>query len=241
MTVCEMAGLRVGFENRYPFTSRFCRDYLTSEAPQLILSASDAEIEWEAAQPGLPIDEAERAGYLESLALYRKFAGALFSFDGFLLHAAVLEMDGVGYAFSAGCGVGKSTHLCAWKSCFGERVHIINGDKPPLRRTADGFLAYGTPWCGKERWGENRSVKLTHLCFLERGTENRVTPLSPSDAFPLLFSSVIAPKGPVATAHFLETAGDFLSSVSLHRIACTKTPDAALAVYRALSEEEEKD
>ncbi len=314
MFVCELAELRVGFQNRYRYLPFFCRGYETDGEPELILAVNDRELEQEAeaakaagieiappientrektppaaealekeqaggkvlakeqaggkvlaqTHPAAEALEKEQAGgkvlekqcvfrekadrdasklaegwrgYYESVALYRKFCLSLSDYDGFLLHAGVMAADGVGVAISAKSGVGKTTHLRLWQQAFGERVRILNGDKPPVRRRADGFYAYGTPWCGKEGYGERGALRLSHLVFLERGAENRVRRITPSEAFPLLFGAVMLPQEEERMQALLPLLDAFLSSVSLWVASCNKEPAAALAVYHALMED----
>lgn len=51
--------------------------------------------------------------------------------------------------FTAPSGTGKSTHTRMWQECFGERVTVINDDKPLIKINDSEAVIYGTPWCGK--------------------------------------------------------------------------------------------
>ncbi|MBO7293565.1 MAG: hypothetical protein J6V07_06500, partial [Clostridia bacterium] len=160
MTVCNLAGITVAFEHRYPYFERLMREYRTDSRPTVSVSVSEEEIEREIAEaralsPHLS-HEAKRA-VCESSALYWKFAEALPFFDGFFLHAALFAVGGEGIAIIAPAGTGKSTHLSLWRQLLGDGVTVVNGDKPLLRRapTGEGFLGYGTPFCGKEGWQTN--------------------------------------------------------------------------------------
>ena len=95
-------------------------------------------------------------------------------FDAFLLHAAVIEVDGLAYAFAAPSGTGKTTHIALWKKFFGDRANIINGDKPIIRFENGTPYIYGTPWCGKEGYNINTKAPLAALCFIERSPENTI-------------------------------------------------------------------
>ena len=50
------------------------------------------------------------------------------------------------FADSIDSGTGKSTHARLWRETFGDRAVMVNDDKPLLRITKDGVIAYGTPW-----------------------------------------------------------------------------------------------
>ena len=42
----------------------------------------------------------------------------------------LISFDGQGIAFAAPSGTGKTTHIKLWQRLYGDRVEIINGDKP---------------------------------------------------------------------------------------------------------------
>ena len=101
----------------------------------------------------------------------------MIQYDAFLMHAhaAVVSVEGRGIAFLARSGGGKSTRVCLWKRAFGDRLTIINGDKPMLRFVDNALYVFGTPWNGKEGRGMNGSAPLHALCFLEKSEEVSVS------------------------------------------------------------------
>ncbi len=122
--------------------------------------------------------------YMETgLTFYNK----LLAFQGMMLHASAVAIDGYAYLFSGPCGIGKSTHAQLYLQKYGERAQIINDDKPALRRIGATWYAYGTPWCGKDGININRRVKLGGVCFLHRG-DPKITRLSPKESVPYIFS-----------------------------------------------------
>jgi len=101
-------------------------------------------------------------------------------FDGFMLHASAVVVDGYAYLFSGPCGMGKSTHTGLYLQQFGDRAVIINDDKPILRRVDGVWRAYGTPWSGSEGINQNLSAPIAGVCFLQRG-DTSLTRLAPKD------------------------------------------------------------
>ena len=81
-------------------------------------------------------------------------------------------MDGAAYLFTAPSGTGKSTHTRLWREVFGDRVWMINDDKPMLRISENLVTAYGTPWNGKHHISRNASAPLKAIVQLNRGKEN---------------------------------------------------------------------
>ena len=98
-------------------------------------------------------------------------------FDGMMLHASAVELDGECVCFSAPPGVGKSTMTERWERLFGAAV--LNDDKPALRHMDGKWIAFGTPWSGKHDKSRTAGAPLRAICFLFRGEENAVEPLTP--------------------------------------------------------------
>ena len=106
-------------------------------------------------------------------------------FDALWLHSAVMEMDGEGYAVTAPSGYGKTTHARLWLKAFPGKARIINGDNPIVRKEGEGFMAYGTPFCGKEGYQVNIGVPLKGFCYLKHGEANSIRRLD-SRRWPLV-------------------------------------------------------
>jgi hypothetical protein len=233
MAVYRLADLNIEILPRYQHILHQCKDYLAPEG-----SVPDLRVE-------VPEEELARVmkenpgfgpGYLESIEAYRRLCTAILPFDAFFVHAAVVEVDGRAYAFSATSGTGKSTHISLWRECLGDRVHVINGDKPILRhREGGGFTAYGTPWCGKEGWHENRSAPLSGICFLERSPENYIRPLSPAEAVDRIFSQLLRPKTRREADLTLTLTDLLLREVPIWVLGCNISREAAELSFRTMS------
>lgn len=239
ITRCKLAGLPVAFTHESARVAAFFADYRTDEAPALTLSVSEADVEAEYTAERPVADTAALTtdrGYGEALALYRRFCHALPAHGGFFLHAGFFTYEGCGIAVLAPSGVGKSTHITRWRELYGDKVRVINGDKPLVRRDGGRFLAYGAPLSGKEGWCENTAAPLTHLVLLSRGDEDHVTPATADEAFPTLFSAVLAPQNGQELALLLPLLSDLLTTVRVLHAAVTPRPSAALAVRRAILE-----
>lgn len=224
----RLADLNIRIENRYPFLEDMCRAYKVSEgAEDFTVAVSDAEILAEDAGRTAP-------GYAESLAVYRKIAEKILLYDGFLMHGATLETAGHGISFLAKSGVGKTTHMALWKKLLGDKMQVINGDKP-LIRFRDGVpFAYGTPWAGKEGLQTNTCAPLKAVCFLSRGEHNEAVPCRKEDAFMQLLPQIYTPKDGEKMGVLLEKIGQFIESVSFFSVRCTMTSEAAKTVHRAI-------
>ena len=66
---------------------------------------------------------------VELNCIHYKIYPKLPHYGRFWLHAAVVELEGAGYAFSAPSGYGKTTHAMLWMKQFAGKAHIVNGDR----------------------------------------------------------------------------------------------------------------
>ena len=230
MVKIKLAEIPIGLDNRYPDLEWLCRDYVTRETPQLVLSVTEEEIEKERSQQADIFTD----GYLETVCLYRKLSLEMLKFDVFLMHASVIEVDGEGYAFLAHSGTGKTTQTRLWLEHFGHRARVINGDKPLIRLTEEGsFVAYGTPWNGKEGMGCNASVPLKALFLLERSVAPTCEPADQEYSIDRLFCQLLMPEDPEQMMQLLTMVDKLVETVPCYRLRCDMTDASVLAAYHA--------
>jgi hypothetical protein len=230
MFAIELAGIRIGMDNRYPFIERQCRGYYCEPTDlAFTVSATPEEI----AEEQKLGDFSE--GYCESICLYRHICQTMPQYNVFLFHACVLEVDGWAYAFTAKSGVGKSTHCSLWlKNVPGARV--LNGDKPLIRLEEDGSVtAHGTPWNGKHGLGTKITVPLKGLCILERAEENSIRPVTLPEVLPLLMQQSFRPRNPASVHRVLELLSKLSESTGLYRLGCNLDPQAAMVAYQGMN------
>ena len=180
------------------------------------------------------------APFLETLALFRIVAEQLPAYDRALFHGSSLAIDGRGVLFTAKSGTGKSTHTRLWREVFGERVVMINDDKPFLHITPEGTRIFGTPWRGKHRLGSNISAPLGAICIVCRGAENRIQRVTPREALPTLLQQIYMPKEPRMLRQTLALADRLAKTVPVYRLRCNMDPEAALVAYGGLEFDEKK-
>ena len=232
MTVffCKLADLEVEIHAQEAQTAAYFSDYrIDTATPKITLRLTDSQIEAEA------VSGREPRYYLEFLALCRAFCREAYIYNVFLLHAAVIEVDGCGYAFFAPSGTGKSTHIVLWRRLLGERCRIVNGDKPFVRYIDGAYYAYGSPWCGKERWQRNVRVPLRALCRLTRGEQDSISRLSKEDCVPYIFSQIYLPPTADGAARVMEHIDGLLCQAPVFLLACTPNEAAAKVAYTAMS------
>jgi len=238
----KLAGVPLTAETLYPSTRAYCKDYLCTETGKYTVQVSEADVAWERSHAAeektsaaLPLAQASDQ-YLETLALYRKIVRVLLQENILLFHGAGIEERENGILFIAPSGTGKTTHIRYWQQTGPARV--INGDKPLLKLDGDRVLLCGTPWQGKEHLGENASVPLRAIVQLTRGTENRIAPISLSEALSPLLQQSYRPDAVEELRQSLTILDGISRHVRLYRLACTMHPEAAIVARRRIFEEE---
>lgn len=230
--IYDIAGLRILIKNKCKFTDAFCKGYLSKDQFSPVdLTATVTEEEFREEKK---LSEAFSDGYIENICLYRCICRNLPKLNRMLLHAAILEYEGNAYAFLGKSGTGKSTHTGLWLKYLSQ-AKILNGDKPILESTKDGFLAYGTPWMGKEGYGYNSVAPLKGLCFLEQAKENSIKKLTPSEAVSLIFQQILLPEDEENATRTLELIDKMVSEIPCYLLKCTISETAVQASFEALT------
>lgn len=182
--------------------------------------------------PNSSYDELE---YMVTGALFYLY---LLDFDGLMLHASAVVMDGKAYLFTADSGTGKSTHVNLWLQQFGERAFVLNDDKPALRREKGKWYAYGTPWSGKNDISRNYKAELAGIAILERDIENSITRVNDIDTVFALLAQVNKTKEPSHRIKIMELMDSIFESVPIWKLKCNMNPDAAIMAYNTMSKTE---
>ena len=238
-TVC-LAGIPVEIRCRYEENRIFLKDYLTDRDPLLTIEPSADDLEQ--IQEGLNrMDEAEKfpkrrrpESFLENNAIHALLAEKLVEHNVLLMHGSALCMDGKAYIFTAASGTGKSTHARLWREVFGDRVWMINDDKPMLRIEESGVTVWGTPWDGKHRLSRNASARLHAIIRLVRSKENRMTSMSKAEAFPVVMAQTFASDHPAAMMHIVQLETQLLDAVDFYTLECNMNPEAAETAWETL-------
>lgn len=231
----------IGIHAMFSEIRDMCRNYLTEATPDFEVFITQEDIDHESQKSGR---EAVIEGrdlvhytdaYLETLAVYRKIVTALLDDNILLFHGSVIAVDGVGYLFAAKNGTGKSTHTRLWRRHFGDRAVMVNDDKPLLKITDQGVIAYGTPWDGKHHLSTNAAVPLKAICVLTRGESNYIESVSKKDAFPMLCQQsyrTATPEGVMKTLALIDKLG---SLVELYRLSCNMDQEAAVVAFQGMN------
>lgn len=229
----SVAGLNIGMEYTHLIILGRCWNYLTQAEPDFSVTSmpEDWARELEAAEDGVS------EGNAEFTCLHREIAMRLPEYDAFLMHGAAMEANGKGYLFTAPSGTGKTTHIRMWMDRYPGSVRCINGDKPIVRKIDGKFYFCGTPWRGKELYGEPVIVPVGGVCLLERSKENRIQRVPPIEVFSQLTHQVYFQNDQRQLAKFLQLFDDFLSSTPVYRLGCNMDISAAELSFATMTVE----
>lgn len=227
----KLAGYVFTIDNRFPYVEKLCQEYLTEENGEII-TISEKELDRENPEGGN-----WSKGYLESLAVYRKICERLLQRNILLFHCSAVAMEGKAYLFTAPSGTGKSTHTRLWREYFGNRVVMVNDDKPLLRFEKNQVLVFGTPYGGKEGLQTNVSVPVAGIVILHQNKENVIRKLSLSEAYPMLLNQTYRRRdqeGMIRTMQLVEQLAD----LPVYSMGCTISKEAVEMAYQTLTGKE---
>ena len=238
----EIAGYTGQIDSLFESTRDYCRKYLTEGEPDFSVSVTREDLAFEqealrqeALEEGIKVRRFTDP-FLERTSIQRKFAEFLFVQNVLMTHGSTVAVDGKAYLFTARCGTGKSTHTRLWRQVFGDRARMVNDDKPFLKLTEEGVLACGSPWSGKHGLDENITVPLQGICILERGKENRIAPIPPEEALPMLLHQSYCPLDANRRDRFESLVKKLAERTPLWRMYCNMDPTAAEVSHKAMSE-----
>lgn len=156
---------------------------------------------------------------------YGCFEQLLLSRERLILHASLVDTPYGGILFSGPSGIGKSTQAELWKRYGAGR--IINGDRPILCRSENGWLGYGSPYAGSSGCHVNESTSVRAVVMLGQGTSCALHSLGIPKAFREIFGGVVMDTW---NSRFVSQACDLItdlvSRVPVYHLNCTPDRNA---------------
>lgn len=119
------------------------------------------------------------------------FSYAVLNHHACVLHGVVMEYEEKGILVTAPAGTGKTTHTRMWRDY--KHALILNGDRCLCRKVEGVWYAYGMPWSGSSGEYINRSVPISCIVSLKRGSINSVRPMSVFSGSVYLMQRIFAP------------------------------------------------
>ena len=237
--VYRFAKQNISVRSIYSAVHDYCAEFRTDAAPDFTVETTAAAIDFErqrASESDAALGRPPRVytdEYLEELAVYRAVAEHMPRVGTVLFHGSALAADGEGCLFTAPSGTGKSTHARLWRELLGDRVVMINDDKPLLSPEGDGVTVYGTAFRGKHGLGGDISAPLRAVFLLSRASRNTVRPVAPAEAYPALLRQVYRPADSAAMACTLSILDCLVRSVRFFELRCNTELSAAELAFRA--------
>lgn len=148
-----------------------------------------------------------------------------------LIHSSALIYDGGAYLFSADSRVGKSTHTRLWLKAFGDKVHIMNDDKPVVKLLDNQAVAYGTPFDGGSGIALNEAYPLKAVIFIERGEENYVRIPETKEIIQKLYFQTAHMVGAKTADNMLKNFEKLLSLTKFYVLTCNMEISAAYTAF----------
>ncbi len=233
MSRYKIADLVFEMNTVYDYSHTYCKDYYyNGEKPtQFIITTTQEDILAERQKSQVDAPDA----YLESLALFRKFCdNALEISNTIVFHSSALMVDGEAFLFTAPSGTGKSTHANNWRKLLGEKVTMINDDKPLVRFVDGAFYVYGSPWQGKHDLGNNCRAKIKAICKLEQAKENKIAPCAVNEMLLTVLNQTVRPSDLSKMDKTLKIIERLLNEVKLYKLGCNTELQAAEVSYNAM-------
>ena len=237
----EIAGAVVCVQPLFQSTREYCKAYLTDKPPEYFVEITREDLSYEQELLDREADEQGlkhrvfKEPFRERSVIQRRVADHLSERSTLMLHGSTVSVDGKAYLFTAPCGTGKSTHTRLWREVFVSRAVMVNDDKPFLRITPFGVLAYGSPWSGKHGLSTNVCVPLKGICALARGRENRIRRSEPQEMMEILRQQVHIPEEDALAQKVLDLLDVLSENVPLWSMECNMDPNAARVSFSAMS------
>ena len=145
----------------------------------------------------------------------------------FAIHSVSVEYDHKALLFSAGSGIGKSTHAALWNRLYG--VRQINGDLNLLGKGDDGKIyAYGMPWCGTSGIYDAKDYELKGIVLLRQDPKNFVSHLQPEAKALAIMNRIISPMwNSEMSLSVIRFAQEVSADYPVWNYSCNTSDDAA--------------
>lgn len=233
----KVANLVIKIESLFDYVYSISEDYLTNEDKHnFYIRSSNEAIENEKQYIENP-SLLNRPELMESAAVLRMISEVLPNYDTILMHGAAISYKDKCYLFVAPSGTGKTTHINKWIKYLDD-ASIINGDKPFIRLINDKPYVFGTPWRGKEKYGNNTCLKLESIIILNRGNEDYIEKVNIFNCLEDIISKVYMPKNEESLSKTMDLINKLFKDVNVYKLFCTMNDSAFKVAYKGIIGEE---
>ena len=230
----KIADLIVEYTAKYDDLKRLSEQFVYSGEGEadITLSVTDKQLENMLSRSV----EGTTIGEIENFAISSEFNRSAIKYGVMLVHSSALIYNTGAYLFSADSGVGKSTHTKLWLKAFGDKVHIMNDDKPVVRLYDDHAQAYGTPFDGGSGIALNENFPLKAIIFVERGEENSVRIPDNKEIIQKLYFQTARMVNRETAEKMLVNLESLLHLTKFYVLTCNMDISAAYTAYNSIIE-----
>ena len=231
MAIYKIADVVFELKTVYGYTHKLCEKYLYDGKPEFFIETTNDDINAEK----INVEDFPDF-YLESLAVYRKLCTKIVKdYNGFIFHSSALAVDGKAYIFTAPSGTGKSTHAKLWRELLGDKVIMVNDDKPIFRYIDGKFYVYGTPWDGKHRLSTNTRAEIKAIAQISQSNENFIKKATPQEIFQMIFNQTLRFEDAENMLKLLDLLDNLMSKVDLYTLGVNMDISSAQLSYGVMS------
>ena len=113
---------------------------------------------------------------------------------------------------------------------IGDKVFILNGDKPFIRNIGGKAYAFGGPFKGKEGFGQSGKYEIGGIYLLRRGNQNRIEDADSKEKLKALVGSTFMYEDISIRLKILEILQTLCSTVPINILYCNINEDAVNTV-----------
>lgn len=158
--------------------------------------------------------------------------------EALILHAACVDTPYGGILFTGASGAGKSTQAELW--CKWGQGRLINGDRPIIKKGADGWRAYGSPYAGSSGCHLNESCKIRAIVLPKKSDRCSLRRLEHSEKFRKVFGNLTLNLWD--TDFVLKASGltqEIVKEIPVYELECTMEQEAVFTLQELLEKERE--
>lgn len=205
-------------------------EYKGCRAADFVLNVTEEHLKslYAKMNDGTTIEQAEEFAYAN---LFNK---SIIKHNAMLIHSSAIVYDGEAYLFAGRSGVGKSTHTKFWHLAFGNKVSILNDDKPVVRIYDDYCVAFGTPFDGGSGIANNLSAPLKAVIFIERGEENMIRKADYNEIISNLYQSTAHHLSKPSALAMLDNFDRLIPKCKFYILKCNTDISAAYTAFDTL-------
>lgn len=152
-----------------------------------------------------------------------------------LMHASVVRQHGLGFAFIAKSGTGKSTQVSNWLRYLPD-CDLMNDDNPVVRVIDGQCFIYGSPWSGKTPCYRNIKAPLGAVTRIDRAPANSIEQEDVLEAFVSLLPSVSSMKWDEKLyATICKTITKIIGTTPIYTLHCLPDRESAEICNKAVT------